>query len=86
MGVYVKHYNKWLLVNEKQPWARHLEEAKKKKYRFVARMINKDSTGLGDCDDVDLDGVAPPTTQPTFFALKTAPRFWTSLESFNFSR
>ena len=62
MGVYVKHYNKWLLVNEKQPWARHLEEDKKKKYRFVARMINKDSTGLGDCDDVDLDGGAAYNT------------------------
>lgn len=56
MGVYVKHYNKWLLTDKKQRWAKNLEEDKKKKYRFIARMINKDVSGLGECDDVALDG------------------------------
>lgn len=56
MGVYVKHYNKWLLTDKKQLWAKNLEEDKKKKYRFIARMINKDVSGVGECDGIDLDG------------------------------
>ena len=54
LSVYDKFYNKWLLTDEKKKWSSTMDEKEKKKYKFVARMIEKD--GVEEYDDVSLDG------------------------------